>query len=207
MKPAEKLYPDAPFPVDRLVVANATLGASAHKNKWNPLHLDWDFYIVFEPIRIGEETYNTAMHIEIEARDIRSLRGFVGMTQHDVRKDFNIGSFYLFDHRTSRDTQFRVDSISGNKLNIEAEITVDLGDSYIDPNPPMQKVHVQTEVLFEGILISSYGVQAAADEQKLFSIAQELFDMSTLAPPRHLPDAYNQGTLNLYFDSLPESKI
>src|SRR6267143_344582 len=132
----EVVYHDAPFPVERLVVASGGLSASAHKNPYNPLHLDWDFYIAFEPLLVGDTTYDTAMHIAIETKGIWQLNAFAGMSRHDAEPDFNIGSFYLFDHRRSSDTRFQVHSVRGTKLDVEADLLVDLGDSYVDPSPP-----------------------------------------------------------------------
>src|SRR5688572_31383 len=116
MNPPEPVYPNAPFPVERLVVANASMGGSAHKNPSNPLHMDWDFTIGFQPLDVGGETYYTGLNVEIESTEIRRIEQFAGMIWHDTNEDFNIGSFYLFDHRTSRDTQFRVHTVRGTKL-------------------------------------------------------------------------------------------
>ena len=184
------VYPDAPFPVERLVVASGTLGASAHKNQHNPLLLDWDFYIAFKPIVLGEETYHMAMHVEIETKGIWQLHALAGMSRHDTRRHFNIGSFYVFDHRPSCDTRFQVHAVHGTKLDIEANLLV----------PPLRAVHVRTEVTFEGILVSSYGVQTKPDKENLMAVAGKLFDVSAFAPPRELPDNYGEGTLNLYFE-------
>jgi hypothetical protein len=78
MKATGPVYPDAPFPVERLVVAHGELSASAHKNPYNPLHLDWDFYIKFKPLVVGDSTYETAIHVEIETKGIWRLDGFAG---------------------------------------------------------------------------------------------------------------------------------
>ena len=72
------------------------------------------------------------------------------MTRHDTKEDFNMGSFYLFDYRGSRDTHFRVHAVRGTNLDIEVEVLADVGDSYIDPHPPLRRLHVRTEVTFEG---------------------------------------------------------
>lgn len=205
MTPPEVAYPDAPFPVERLVVAGGRLSASAHKNPYNPLHMDWSFGVGFLPLELGGQTYDTGLNIEIESNDIRRIVQFAGMTRHDTGHALNIGSFYLFDHRESRDTHFCVHAVHGTRLDIEARVLVDVGDSYIDPRPPLRTVHVRTEVIFEGILVSSYGVQCDPDERKLLSLAQQLFDLSAFAPPRQLPDNYGKGTLNLYFDPLPHT--
>ncbi len=188
--------------MERLVVASGKLSASAHKNASNPLHLDWDFYVMFEPLLVGDTTYNTAMHVEIETRGVWQLNAFAGMNRHDTEPDFNIGSFYLFDHRSSSDTRFRVHSVSGTRLEIEARLLVHLGDSYIKRSR-RRKVHVRAEVQFEGILVSSYGVQSQPDKQKLMRVAGKLFDVSAFAPPKQVPDLYGQGTLNLHFDPKP----
>jgi len=202
MKARKAVYPDAPFPVDGLIVDCGRLSASAHKNPYNPLHLDWSFQIGFKPLKVGDNSYDTGLNIEIETRDVRRVEGLAGMSRHDTDCDFNIGSFYLFDYRPSRDTHFRVHSVHGTKLDVEVQVKVDVGDSYIDRHPPLRTVHLRTEVVFEGILVSSYGVQCKADEEKLMKVASKLFDVAAFAPPRQLPDPYGKGTLNLYFDPL-----
>ena len=196
-------YPDAPFPVERLVVTGGRLSASAHKNPYNPLHLDWSFGFGFAPLEVGGQTYETGLSIEIETHDIRRVEQFAGMTRHDTEEDFNIGSFYLFDHRGSRDTRFRVHSVHGTRLDVEAQVLVDVGDSYIDRRPPLRTVRVRTEVLFESILVSSYGVQSEPDEARLVSIARELFDLDAFAPPTPKWDSYqDKPVLHLYFAPL-----
>ena len=194
------VYPDAPFPVERLVVTGGRLSASAHKNPYNPLHLDWSFGFGFAPLEVGGQTYDTGLNIEIETRDVRRVEQFAGMTRHDTEQDFNIGSFYLFDHRGSRDTHFRVHSVRGTKLDVEAQVLVDVGDSYIDPRPPRRTLHIRTEVEFRSILVSSYGVQSDPDEARLVSIASDLFDVDAFAPPRQKWDSYQgKPVLDLYF--------
>ncbi len=165
--------------------------------------MDWSFGVGFQPLEVGGESYDTGLSIEIESTAIRRVEQFAGMTRHDKEEDFNIGSFYLFDHRESRDTQFRVHAVLGTRLDIEAQVFVDVGGSYIDPQPPLRRLHIRTEVLFEGILLSSYGVQCEPDKGELMRVAEQLFDVSAFAPPRQLPDPYGKGTLNLYFDPLP----
>jgi hypothetical protein len=192
-------YPNAPFPLERLVVKGGGMGASAHKNDHNPLHLDWDFSIAFEPVCIGGENHETSLHVEIETKGIWRLADFAGMTRHDTTRDFNIGSFYLLTHRAAVETRFKVHSVQGTKLDVEVEMLVDLGDSYVDPAPP-QRVHVRAELTFRGIMVSSYGVQSEADTGKLMAVAAQLFDPSTFPPPRQLPDHYQKGDLNLFFD-------
>lgn len=193
-------YPDAPFPVERLVVTGGRLSASAHKNPYNPLHLDWSFGFGFAPLEVGGQTYDTGLNIEIETRDVRRVEQFAGMTRHDTEEDFNIGSFYLLDHRGSRDTRFRVHSVRGTKLDVEAQVLVDVGDSYIDPRPPLRTVQVRTKVVFESVLVSSYGVQSDPDAGRLVSIASELFDIDGFAPPTQKWDTYqDKPVLHLYF--------
>ena len=197
------VYPDAPFPVKQLVVASGRLSASAHKNPYNPLHLDWDFFIRFEPLAVGDMTYDTAMHIEIETKGIWRLAAFAGMSRHDSEPDFNIGSFYLFDHRPSSDTRFQVHSVRGTKLDVEADLLVDLGDSYVDPSSP-RRVRVRTELVLEGILVSSYGVQSEPDEHKLMAVASQLFDVSVFGPPTRSEGTYQgKPVLDLRFTPLP----
>src|SRR5947208_960238 len=87
MKRSKPVYPDAPFPFERLVVESGSLGASAHKNPDNPLHMDWDFFIRFEPLVVGDETYYTAMHIEIETKGVWRLEDFSGMVRHDTKRE------------------------------------------------------------------------------------------------------------------------
>ena len=199
MKPPD-VYPNAPFPVERLTVANGWLGASAHKNPYNPLHMDWDFGIGFQPLELGGTTYHTGLNIGIESKDIRRIEQFAGFFRHDTASDFNIGSFYLFDHRGSRDTHFHVHAVRGTRLDIEAQVLVDVGDSYMDRDPPLRKVHVRTEVVFEGILVSSYGVQCEPDEDKLMNVARELFDLSAFGPPAKSEEIYQgKPVLNLKF--------
>ena len=201
MKSLEPVYPNAPFPVERLVVAGGSVGGSAHKNPYNPLHMDWSFSVKFQPLEVGGNCYETALSIELESKNIRRIEQFAGMTRHDTQQDLNIGSFYLFDCRQSRDTRFCVHAVQGTKLDIEAQVLVDVGDSYIDPNPPFRTVHVRTEAVFEGILVSSYAVQCEPDEQKLMRVAEELFDISAFSPPRRVPDPYEKALI-LYFDPL-----
>jgi hypothetical protein len=63
---------------------------------------------------------------------------------------------------------------------------------------------VKTNVVFDGILVSSYGVQCGADEQELMKIANELFDTALFASPKKNWDSYQGKTvLNLSFDPLP----
>jgi hypothetical protein len=203
MKPSVPVYPDAPFPVERLTVAGGRLAASAHKNPYNPLHLDWSFSVGFHPLELGDTTYDTGLNIEIESSDIRRIEQFAGFFRHDTQRDFNIGSFYLFDHRESRDTHFRVHAVRGTKLDIEADVLVDVGDSYIDPHPPLRRVHIRTEVAFEGILVSSYGVQSEPDKARLLVIARELFDLDAFAMPTQRQDTYQgKPVLDLYFKPL-----
>jgi hypothetical protein len=200
MKPSELVYPAAPFPVERLVVAGGRLSASAHKNPHNPLHMDWSFVIGFHPLEVGDETYETGLSVEIESNDIRRIEQFAGFCRRDTKRDFNIGSFYLFDYRVSHDTDFRVHAVRGTKLDIELQVLVDVGDSYIDPKPPLRKVHARTEVSLESILVSSYGVQSEPDEETLMGIARELFDVSAFRPPTKSEDEYQgKPVLNLSF--------
>src|SRR5437879_370018 len=77
------VYPDAPFPVERLVVTGGRLWASAHKNPYNPLHLDWSFGIGFAPLEVGGQTYDTGFNIEIETRDLRRVEQFAGMVRQE----------------------------------------------------------------------------------------------------------------------------
>ena len=198
----ETVYPAAPFPIERLVVDKGELSASAHKNRDRPLHLDWTFQITFLPLELGDEVYETALTILIEAPNVRRVEDFAGVIRRDTKPDLNIGAFYLFDSRGSCETDLHVHSVRGTKLDVEASVKVDVGDSYIDPHPQLRTVHVRSETIFDGIMVSSYAVQCEADEQKLIKIAQELFDVSLFAPPRKLPDAYNNGILNLQFDPL-----
>ena len=203
MKSPEPVYPNGLFPVERLIVAAGSVSGSAHKNPYNTLHMDWSFSVRFQPLEIGSNCYETALGIEMEeSKEIRRIEQFAGMTRHDKQEDLNIGSFYLFDCRPSRDTHFRVHAVRGTKLDIEAQVLVDVGDSYIAPNPPLRTVHIRTEVVFEGVLVSSYAVQCEPDEQKLMRVAEKLFDISAFKPPRRLPDPYEKGTLILYFDPL-----
>ena len=81
----KKVYPDAPFPVERLAVASGRLSASAHKNDYNPLHMDWDFYVSFKPLLVGDTTYDTAMHVQIETKGVWRLSSFEGMSRHDTK--------------------------------------------------------------------------------------------------------------------------
>ena len=197
------VYPDAPFPVERLVVASGQLSASAHKNPYNPLHLDWDFYVKFKPFIVGKTTHHTAIHIEIETKGIWRLDDFAGMDRHDTDPDFNIGSFYLFDHRPSCDTHFKVHSVRGTKLDIEADLMVDVVDSYIDRKPPLRRVHVRTHVVFNGILVSSYGTQSKPDERTLMRVAKKLFDVTAFGPPTKAEEIYQgKPVLNLDFKPL-----
>jgi hypothetical protein len=194
------VYPDAPFPVERLVVSRGRLSASAHKNPYNPLHLDWSFGFGFAPLELGGTTYETGLSVELETLDVRRVEQFAGMERHDTERDFNIGSFYLFDYRGSRDTRFRVHSVRGIKLDVEAQVLVDVGDSYIDPQPPLRTVRIRAEAMFEGILVSSYGVQAEADAARLMSIARELFDIDAFAPPTERSSTYQgKPVLDLFF--------
>lgn len=197
------VYPDAPFPVERLVVGRGRLSASAHKNAYNPLHMDWSFGFGFAPLEVGGQTYDTGLCVELETRDVRRVEQFSGMERHHTERDFNIGSFYLFDHRGSRDTRFRVHSVHGVMLDVEAQVLVDVGDSYIDPRPPLRTVRVRTEVVFEGILVSSCSVQTEADATRLMGVASELFDVDAFAPPTERLRTYQgKPVLDLLFAPL-----
>jgi hypothetical protein len=179
------------------------LSCSAHRNPDNPLHLDWDFCIGFEPVEFVGETCHTAINIEIESREIRSLEQFVGCERHEADSIGTFGSFYLFDCRTSVETRFKVHSVEKNTLDVEMSVLVDVGDSYVDSNPPMRVVRARANLKFEGILVSSYGTQSKPDKRELMKVANEMFDTSRFAPPRQLPDSYGKNTLNLFFDPLP----
>jgi isoleucyl-tRNA synthetase len=50
--------------VERLVIAEGSVSASAHKNPYNPLHLDWNFGIGFQPLELGGSTYETALGVD-----------------------------------------------------------------------------------------------------------------------------------------------
>lgn len=195
---------NAAFPVERLIVAPpGRLSCTAHKNPDNPLHLDWDFCIRFEPVEFIGETCDTAITIEIESREIRSLEQFAGFELHEADPDGTFGSFYLFDGRSSVDTRFKVHSVKGNTLDVEMSVRVDVGDSYVDPEPPMRLIKARADVVFEGILVSSYGTQSKSEERELMRVANEMFDTSKFRAPRQLPDDYNKNMLNLFFDPLP----
>ncbi len=193
------IFPHIPFPTERLIVSEATMGGSAHRNADNPLHIDWDFFIKFKPLELAGETYETAMHVEIETRDVRRIEQFAGMERHDTDPDFNIGSFYLDDHHRSQDTRFKIHSVRGNNLDIEVSLMVYVRDYYVEPNTSPWPVRLRTEVMFDGILVSSYSVQCQADEKELIKIASELFDTSSFAAPKELPDPYPKKDLNLFF--------
>lgn len=206
-----KLLPDVSkpatnpaFPTESLIISPpGRLSCSAHKNPDNPLHLDWHFSIGFEPIEFVDETCDTAIGAEIESRAIRRLEEFASFERHETDPIGTFGSFYLFDCRSSVETHFKVHSVSGNTLDVEITVRVDVGDSYIDPNPPLRLITARANVAFEGILVSSYGTQSKRDERELMRVAEQMFDISKFAPPRRLPDNYNKGDVNLFFDPLP----
>ncbi|MEY2467225.1 MAG: hypothetical protein QOD03_1746 [Verrucomicrobiota bacterium] len=205
-----KLLPDTAkpptnpaFPVEKLIVAApGRLSCSAHK--WHhPLHLDWEFVIGFQPVEFVGETCDTAICIEIETTDISRLDQFTGMQRHEADPIGTFGSFYLFDCRTSVDTRFRIHSVQGNKLNIEASILVDIGDSYVDSNPPLRIIKARSEVVFEGILVSSRSVECKPEEEALMKVANELFDTSLFASPKMEWDSYeSKQVLNFFFKPL-----
>lgn len=205
-----KLLPDrtkptanTAFPVEKLIVAPlGRLSCSAHK--WHhPLHLDWSFAIGFQPVEFVGDTCDTAICIELETKNITRLDQFTGMERHEANSIGTFGSFYLFDCRTSVDTRFRIHSVQGNKLDIEASVLADIGDSYVDPNPPLRTIQARTTVIFEGILVNSRSVECKPDAQELMKIANELFDTSLFAPPRQDWDSYEgKKMLNLFFTPL-----
>lgn len=118
-------------------------------------------------------------------RTLRNSRYCIEISgQCSNASNFNIGSFYLFDRRPFCDTRFKVHSISGTELDIEADLMVDVDDSNIDPKPPLRRVRVRTDVVFEGILVSPYGRQSKADERTLMAVDKQLFDVSAFEPPQ-----------------------
>jgi hypothetical protein len=192
-------YPDAPFPVERLKIVGATLSAQAHKNDYTALHVDWVFTISFKPlIVIGRECASNVM-IQIETPTARRMEDFAGMKRRDTEKDFNIGSFYLFDHRPSVDTRFRIHSVKRNKLDVEVSIKADLGDSYADPDPPMSLLKVRTAVKFQGFGISSSSVQCSKKREAVMKVAESLIDPARFGPPQVIEDAYRKRDVNLWY--------
>ncbi len=83
-------------------------------------------------------------------------------------------------------------------------VRVDVGDSYVDPEPPVRLIKARAEVVFEGILVSSYGTQSKADEGELMKVANEMFDTSLFGSPRAESDSYQgKKVLHLFFTPLP----
>src|SRR5262245_1511734 len=79
LNPPDSVDVAGPFPVERLAVAGGWLAASVHRNRYNPLHMNWSFGVGFLPLEVGGQSYDTGLSIEIETRDIRRIEQFVGL--------------------------------------------------------------------------------------------------------------------------------